>query len=205
MPKQPNPTVRMANPLGVSKDSASKPLPSGVKKLTYNEMMDMRSKWLCFNCDEKFTAGHICKNKKNFLTTTEDEVVTVREDEEHAIIWEDEEECNRWGIIGQEKGQGADLSLHAISGTQSLHIVRLPVTIKVRKVSILLDSGSSHSFISQDLVKEIKWSVSKCTNALVIVANVDKLSCNKVVENVKWLMSDRAFSYNFNVIPRGMI
>ncbi|KAL8089957.1 hypothetical protein AgCh_039426 [Apium graveolens] len=40
------------------KESSPKGLPTGVKRLSYSEIMGKRGKGLCFNCDEKFSIGH---------------------------------------------------------------------------------------------------------------------------------------------------
>lgn len=101
-----------------TKESSSKPLPTGVKKLTYSEMMERRSNGLCFNCDEKFNAGHQCKNKQVFMITTEEESNSTTEQESLNIIWDTEEECNPWGNSNLGNHVDEDLSLHAITGTQ---------------------------------------------------------------------------------------
>ncbi|KAL8102892.1 hypothetical protein AgCh_027426 [Apium graveolens] len=110
------------------KESSPKGLPTGVKRLSYSEMMERRSKGLCFNCDEKFSMGHVCKNKQIFMIIAEEEEGLNGGTDEPKLSWELEEECNPWGINGEEGNTGnfsTDLSLHAISGTQGLHTLKL--------------------------------------------------------------------------------
>ena len=38
-----------------------------IKHLFEAEMQAEREKWICYNCDEKFTWGHRCAEKKIYL------------------------------------------------------------------------------------------------------------------------------------------
>lgn len=186
----------------IVKEVTNKPLPVGVKKLTYTEMTERRNNGLCFNCDEKFSAGHVCKSKQIFMITIEEETGGC-EEEETKVIWDVEEDCNPWGINNKDNDVAADLSLHAISWTQGLHTIKVRGSIKNRQVSLLLDSGSSHSFISSALVKQLRLNPSPFSEVGVTVANGEKIPCNQVVEGVKWYMSNKLFSSNFHVINLG--
>lgn len=186
-------------------NNTNKPLPSGVKKLSYNEMMERRSKGLCFNCDDKFTAGHVCKNKQVFMITTEEEEVVDTDQREPQICWEAEDDCNPWGtttIVNTVETEN-ELSLHALTGTQGLHTLRLQGLIKGQKINILIDTGSSHSFLSQSLVKQLKLKTNICKEVSVVVADGSKLMCSQVALGVKWNMSGKSFVSNLNVIPSG--
>lgn len=167
------------------KDNVSKSAPTGVKKLSYREMMDRRSKGLCFNCDEKFSSGHICKNKQVFLITTEEGPELEEDSGELQVLWDSEEECNLWGHKGEDKAMDGEVSLHAMSGTRGLHTMQIQGMIKNRRVNLLLDSGSSHSFISQALVKQLKLPIRSCNEMQITIANGEKIQCNQVVEGDK--------------------
>ena len=185
------------------KELPSKPLPTGVKKLSYGEMADRRSKGLCFNCDEKFSAGHVCKNKQVFMITTEEDSSPAEDSDGIQISWDVNDECNPWGTVDEGSNKSADVSLHAISGTQGLHTLQIKGTIKSRTVTLLVDTGSTHSFISQQLVKQLRLPVTPCEGFTVTVASGDKLHCNQLVQGVKWLMAGKIFTANFHVIPVG--
>lgn len=57
--------------------------------------------------------------------------------------------------------------------------------MKNKNVSILIDSGATHNFISQGLMKQLKLSTSNCDNFTVTVANEEKLQCSKIVETAR--------------------
>lgn len=45
-------------------------------------------------CDEKFGAGHVCKNKQLFMVTLDDKEENLTEQDEPKLIWDVDEECN---------------------------------------------------------------------------------------------------------------
>ncbi|KAK9083285.1 hypothetical protein Scep_029756 [Stephania cephalantha] len=73
-----NPTLSLKHP---SNPQAPAPQPSTtapaaipVRRLSETEMQKLCSKGLCFNCDDKYTPGHLCKSKQFllFLDTNSD-------------------------------------------------------------------------------------------------------------------------------------
>ena len=52
------------------------------KKLTKSEIWSKRAKGLCFHCDEKFSPGHRCKDRKLQVLIVCDEDEDVAEEEE---------------------------------------------------------------------------------------------------------------------------
>lgn len=53
-----------------------------------------------------------------------------------------------------------EISLNALYGNKSPNSIRFQGTIKNKKVSILIDSGSTHSFIDSSLLKQLNLPVS---------------------------------------------
>ncbi|WOH05104.1 hypothetical protein DCAR_0624517 [Daucus carota subsp. sativus] len=138
------------------------------------------------------------------MITTEGEGTVEVNKEDPVVLWEGDDDCNPWGTITEDTTSGTnltDLSIHTITGTQGIHTLRLQGNMKGKKVSILIDSGSSHSFISQSLVKHLKLHTNSCNEVDVTVANGEKLKCSQVADGVKWNMSGEQFYYTFNILP----
>lgn len=68
--------------------------------------------------------------------------------EELAIIWENDE-----ATIEQQEADDAEISLHALVGSKGPQTIKVKAHIKNRPVKVLVDSGSTHNFVSQGLVK----------------------------------------------------
>lgn len=94
--------------------------------------MDRRSKGLCFNCDEKFSAGHLCKNKQIFMITTEDEEGVEANSDEPQLFWEDGDNYNPWGTttINNAPEKETPSCHHRDSGFAYFKVTRQPQVLE---------------------------------------------------------------------------
>jgi hypothetical protein len=135
-----------------------------------------RKNGLCFTCGDKFEPRHQNKCPKkvqmqlNVLSIDElkmtltDEVLDRLEQEELVA-----EECFK-------------LSLHAISGTMAEDCMGVRALLQNQVLLILVDSGSSASFISQAMVDRVGLPTQQCSLAKVKVANGEILKSDRVVK-----------------------
>ena len=63
------------------------------------------------------------------------------------------------------------ISLHALLGTGDSQTMRVKDHIKQQPIIILVDSGSTHNFINQSVVKKLAWPTQFITGIGVFVAN----------------------------------
>lgn len=49
----------------------------------------------------------------------------------------------------------SEISVNALSGSKSIGTIRLQGMIKGKRISILIDSGSTHSFIDSRMIKQL--------------------------------------------------
>ena len=54
-------------------ESVFGPSPPQPTRLTPQQLEEKREKWLCYNCDSKYTKGHKCAEKKLFYIDYEEE------------------------------------------------------------------------------------------------------------------------------------
>lgn len=129
--------------VGNSKTIYKKP-----KLLTPTEIEERMSKGLCFNCDEKYTFRHVCKNKRHLFYMEVEEQQDPVELEEEAIF--DAAELltiMAQGLETDEEGSILPLvSMHAISGIHDFRTMRVTVFVTGKDVQILIDTGSTHNF-----------------------------------------------------------
>lgn len=59
--------------------------------------------------------------------------------------------------VSLEDDSEVGVSIHALQGTQGLHTLKIEGLIKKLQVTMLVDTGSTHNFISQHLVKK-NWA-----------------------------------------------
>lgn len=161
-----------------------KPLPTGVKRLPWDELQKRRERGLCFNCDEKFTPGHKCKMRQAFLI----------------------EAADSSGDESQETGSETDvakISVHAMAGVNGPHNMRIESWIKSQQVMVLNDNGSSHNFINQKIAKKLGLLETKVDPLRVKVASGDKLTCEVLYHNVPIKIQGVVISADLYAFPLG--
>jgi hypothetical protein len=135
---------------------------------------------LCFKCGEKYSPTHTCSTPIGNLNMMEnsaadgggflsDEVLTTLES--HADL-----------MMGEE----SFISLHAMSGKQQQKAIQLRALVKNQVMVVLIDSGSSHTFLNTEIASRLQVPVTLVKQMMVKVANGATIPCNSEVQNFKW-------------------
>ena len=136
-----------------------------------------RARGLCDHCGEKWSRDHKCAAKVGLNVLDELYALFSNEALEDGSTPEDEEAgtdahccCLAW--LSSAGSRGQTLQFHGI--------------LQQRPVMIMLDSGSSCSFISSQLVSQLSIVPSKCAPFSVRVANGALMQCSTVVSGAVW-------------------
>lgn len=109
-----------------------------VKRLSPDEMQERRSKGLCYNYNEKFVPGYNCK--KLFLLE-----VCEAEDDGDLVMDADHDTLD----------EVPEISLNVISGSKVPDTMRIRGNIESLGTIVLIDSGSTNNFVSEDLARKV--------------------------------------------------
>nr|GEY66393.1 uncharacterized protein [Tanacetum cinerariifolium] len=93
-----------------------------------------------------------------------------------------------------------EISFHAISGTIFPQTLRLPGRIQHKDLVVLVDGGSTHNFMDQELVNRLGLQVDLTVNFSVVVANREKLVCTRRVRNLSLVVQGCVISTDFFVL-----
>lgn len=131
-----------------------------------------------------------------------------------AIAVEDEIEIDREEIRldcmeGEEHEVEEDdtvpiLSMNAVSGSDSDNMLKLKGHLKWKLVIILIDSGSTHSFIDLKLVKDLKLLVISVPLVTVTIVDVKKLMVDQKLPQTNWVMQNQSSSLIFKLLNWGI-
>ncbi|XP_028794470.1 uncharacterized protein LOC114750095 [Neltuma alba] len=150
---------------------------SQVKKMSPAEMMIRREKGLCYTCDAKFTPNHRCPNKQYMLIECEELEKNARH-EPHSQTDELKED------LDGEEMTIHHLSLHAYHGSPGKATIRFVGVIGGTEVQILLDGGSSDSFIHPRIAQHLGLAIEKTKNVRVMIGDGNAMRGEGVVRNL---------------------
>jgi hypothetical protein len=150
-----------------------------------------RAKGLCYKCGLRWSQTHKCSTTVPLhmveelwqLVSPSDSV-----DEQQPL----QDESNQDLMI---------LSVNAVLGTEALETVKLLATIFAKKVIMLVDSGSSSSFISDRLAKAHPALITLPAPVQVRVANGQVISCTQELPKCKIQIQGHCFHIDLKVLP----
>ncbi|XP_068662998.1 uncharacterized protein [Aristolochia californica] len=153
------------------------------KKLNRQEMDQRRAKGLCFNCDEQYVQGHLCKRLFSIC------------------LWEDGEDILPEEEIVETDQEGPEISLHAMTGLRSYSTMQVKAQLHHLQLLALVDFGSTHNFINQPAVEQLGLVVQQQTGLSVSVANGAKITSVGFSQTTYSDIEGHAFIAYFLVIP----
>lgn len=132
-----------------------------------------RANGLCSKCGTKYDPTHQCAPKGKaelHLAQTEDTPELLSE-----------EILNMMELHDLHQAEQLSLSIHDLAGTDGAETLRLRAMIGNQVLLILVDSGSSNSFINAAMLDHIQCSVEDTTSMPMKIANGEYMQCNKIV------------------------
>lgn len=157
-----------------------------VRNLPYAEFVKRREEGRCFRCGGPFGPGHRCPERSLLMTI-------LAEDEED----EEEEEESELDQMQME------LSAFSAGGLTQPKTMKLHERIGEKQVLILIDSGASHNFISNDLVKELGLTVEDTPQYLVSLGDGQKKKTRGCCEKVVIHMGEIDITERFHLFELG--
>jgi hypothetical protein len=157
-----------------------------------------RANGLCFTCGEKFEPGHQGKCPKRVVPQLH--VLTV---EDMGMVLTDPV-LEHLESEDKEVEELYKLSLNAISGMESDGCMRVQGFMHNQMLVVLIDSSSSLSFVSQNLVDKMGLPVQKCAGVEVKVANGEKMRSDKKVVDLEWWFGGHTYTTTLRVLELDM-
>jgi hypothetical protein len=153
-----------------------------------------RAMGLCYKCNERWSREHKCAP-----------TVQLHAVQELWELFQLEDEGNGYPT-SQCSEPPTDLLLLAVSkaavtGFQAPRTVKLVGSIQNKVISILVDSGSTSSFISSTVAAQLTDVTPLPSPSSVQVAGGGILCCSFVIKNVVWVVSGYSFQSELRVLP----
>ncbi|XP_049932541.1 uncharacterized protein LOC126409878, partial [Nymphaea colorata] len=167
-----------------------------VRYITAKERDERFKAGLCVSCEEKWFKGHKCKRFQLMVVVEdEDEVeVSIPVEEEQPV----EQECP----TEIEKVDGV---LHSMRDPNRPKAMRVLGTIQGHRVTILLDSGATHNFMSLETAKDSGCTLEDQAPLTVLVGDGTRLPCVHICRNMDITVQGIPYKIDVLVLPiKGM-
>jgi hypothetical protein len=151
-----------------------------------------KSRGLCFICGEKWAPGHKCSS------TVQLHVVQEMLD---ALGFEQLAEAEL--PLSDSQAEVCAISQAALEGSEAPNTFRLVGQIQKQQVMILVDSGSSHCFVSESLAASLEGAQRARRPVKVKIADGGELLCDRELVGCQWWCQGATFSSHFKVLPLG--
>ncbi|CAN6305637.1 unnamed protein product [Urochloa humidicola] len=152
---------------------------------------------LCMYCGDKFSQAHAATCAKRPQAQV------------HALVVNDldqslsEEVLTKLAMEDSVTEEIEKLSLNAISGTTDGEVLKIQTTVKNKVMLLLLESGSSHSFVSTSFLATTGLIAVPMAPKKVQVANGQVLVSDHIVPQMEWLCQGYTMSSDMKVLDLG--
>lgn len=155
-----------------------------------------RANGLCFKCGDKYMREHKCNKVGQLLTI---EVGT------HGELLSDEA-IRALELLDDRSEDAAacyHISVHAVAGTESTETIRLRALVGNQVMLLLVDSGSTHTFVNSEFARRAGCQVQDAELVTVRVANGDTLQSNQQVAQLQWWCQGNTFATDMCLLILG--
>lgn len=152
-----------------------------------------RAKGLCYKCGEKWYKGHQCQNVS--LQAMEEVWSFVSDDSPTLPVHEAHD------VDSDSSDELCEILVEAMQGIDHHATMRLIGFIADQEVYMLIDSGSSHCFISEACAARILGHQQLQETVQVKVTNGQYIQCSHEIPNQLWHIQGVTFRNTFKILP----
>lgn len=90
-----------------------------------------------------------------------------------------------------------------MAGSSGVNAIKVHGWIGKQKLTILIDSGSSHTFISEPLAYQLGCEISDIDPISISIADGSRMPSDKFIPNFIWNMKGEVFSFPIRLLKLG--
>ena len=171
--------------------------PSPLRSTT---MEQRRLMGLYYRCGEKFSLGHQCRRQLLNMEREEEDGGEELADEGEG---EQRQEVTKLNTREETEQEGVEISFHTLKGGTTGKIIKVQGQVRQRKLLVLIDSGSTHNFLNEATIMELRCRMTATTPLSVTVANGSKMYSHNQCKGFRWLMQGQEFQVDLRVLELG--
>lgn len=168
-----------------------------VIKLSPKQLASRIEEGLCLYCNDKDGPTHKCRQPCLFKMTPQEEGAS------QLVDTLEEPELELDNDTGMHTEEFSEVSVHAIEGSHNNKIITLIGRRGKQQFSILIDGGSTHSFLDEQMASKLRCELVKTHPMKVQVANGNHLVSQFECAGFTWKMGDMEFQTAVRTLPMG--
>lgn len=183
--------------------------PAGQQSFTPSEMWKAkqlkeyrRLNHLCYKCGEKYSPAHKCTTVPPDTPPAQLHTILADVGDGGGILSDAMLDAIECSAVTAALSDGF-LSLNALTGSPKQNAVQLRALVNNQVMLILVDSWSSHTFLSASMLQRLNIPTTSMAPLSVKVANGEIIQCTEEVPTLQWWIQGHTFSSNTKVIPLG--
>eukprot|EP00253_Pinus_taeda_P036497 PITA_36497 len=166
--------------------------------------MELKRKRLCFTCQEPWAPGHRCTAGKAHFIEVFSESSGEEDDEEDVEVGDSHAIQGPLPPPPPPKG-GASFAptggaLAALQGVPKYLTLRVRGTVRGQRVSVLVDSGTTHNFIDAQMVEQRGIQTESFDGFSVLVPGDQTMTCARYVPELSVTMGTYTLTNHFFVV-----
>ncbi|KAF3781659.1 hypothetical protein EJ110_NYTH35794 [Nymphaea thermarum] len=198
---------------------------SPTRYLTPEQIEEYKRKGLCWWCDGKWNRNHKCKSLHNIVvvddsecsssadsdslssssrssssSSSEEEIQVKRRSKKKVEPKGKKERQKEEAPTTEEKSKEVE-SLHSIQDPHKANAMRVFGRINGQKVLILLDSGATNNFLTEEATERCKVSLKESSPQTIIVGGGYRLKCLQEGKDMSVTVKKKTFKVDCLVIP----
>lgn len=147
-----------------------------------------RAKGLCFTCGERWSQDHQCKAAVQLHVVQE--MLDFFHAESTPYSDDEQDDCASLMLLSTESNT-----------SEPVTAIQLKCSVQNRPVLFLVNSGSSHSFLTETLAQSLPNYIQAANPSSVKVAGGGILRCTQQIPNCQWVCNGFQFQSSFKVLP----
>ncbi|KAL6508768.1 hypothetical protein OROHE_021327 [Orobanche hederae] len=178
-----------------SSNSSGPRNPRRFRNMSEEEYMKHRAAGTCFRCGLKFGPTHRCPPKTLHVMVGGDED-DPEDDSNLDDALPNETELEEQTLFHQL--QLSELSLHGFDGPQTMKLIG---RVDDTRVNVMIDSGASHCFVSEQVAAKLKLNIEPTTLFSVVLGDGTRVRAGGICKNVPLRLDSGSFSISCYVFP----
>ncbi|KAM3412202.1 hypothetical protein ACQJBY_003713 [Aegilops geniculata] len=149
---------------------------------------------MCFRCGDKYSKEHQCKKPMQLLT--------IQLGEFGEVLTEDAVQALEL-LSEPETLECCQISAHAISKADNTETIHIRALVGNQVMLVLVDSGSSHSFVDENFAKGVALDLVAVPSVKVTVANGQAMESKFEAPNLTWWAQGHTFETPIHMLQLG--